>query len=364
MNRIGRTFLSAFMNLTYQFSESSRLDPNSFVTDPPVDAALIRTGDTSARLEWTWDADSVEIYDADTATPRMTVSQGKSVQIDGLDPMRRHLFALHFRGGAHDGERLYAAERVIPLASAINLRDIGGYRTEDGKHTRWGVVYRSGELARMTAADQRYLRDALKIRLVCDFRSREELVLRPDPDFGARLEHLPVGDPQTQEAGVRSVFRSLLLGQARTARAAFGQSYFGLIDEAADTFGAAIARTADRDALPLLIHCTAGKDRTGITSALLLSLLGVPDATIVADYSLTNRAFADILGVTGANPAIQRAGIPVKALTPIIIAEPLWIEAALAHVREKYGSVEGYLRDAAGVTDAQIAAIRANLLTA
>jgi protein-tyrosine phosphatase len=136
-----------------------------------------------------------------------------------------------------------------------------------------------------------------------------------------------------------------------------------MIGENAQVFGAIFRRLADPDNLPALIRCTAGKDRTGVAIALLLIALGVPEDTVVADYSLSNLYFQDFQAF--ARQAIRPLGVfgvTIQDLQPLFLAAPDTLRRCLETVRSRYGSVHAYLRDYAGVDDATLKRVRANLI--
>jgi protein-tyrosine phosphatase len=121
---------------------------------------------------------------------------------------------------------------------------------------------------------------------------------------------------------------------------------------------------ADPASLPLLLHCTAGKDRTGIAVAFLYVLLGVPEDVIVADYTLTNLHYDRILRVAREDvKRLRSVGITADELRPLMSADARYLRALFDHVRARHGSVEAYLREAAGVGPDMAQELRANLLT-
>lgn len=346
--------------------------PDNLITEPDVDLSAVRINSDSYRLTWFSSARVASVYastepDAfDHATPTARVTEQNSVIITGLTgltPNKRHYFEVHFDGAALDGTRLVAAERIIPLEGAANFRDIGGYATADGRHTRWGRVYRSGALHGLTMADQAYLRE-LGIRLVCDLRSPDEV--RDDPDAlprNAKIEyaHLPV-QTEMDTSRLRQL-RVLLFNQQEMPELLRYTYKKVMIDGNAELFGAIFRRLAQADNLPTIIHCTAGKDRAGLAAALLLSALGVPDEVVVADYTLSNYAFASFRQyATKVVKPFTFFGITGDDLYPLLIADAQNLQDTLAYLRLNHGSVRDYLKNMAGIDEPIMTQLEANLL--
>lgn len=256
--------------------------------------------------------------------------------------------------GSHDG-----GERFLHVADVVNFRDIGGYHTADGRTVKRGRVYRSGKLDVMTGEGRATL-GAMGVKLVCDLRStREAQAATYDLPDGVRRHALPVH----MQADHREQLRAILFNPD-ALRDILTDIYRELIIDAnPSVFGTIINYVADADNLPLLIHCTAGKDRTGIATALILSLLGVPDEAIIADYTLSNRHYEDYHAFTvNAIGRFRLLGITPDDVWPLLVARADTMRATLDHIRDRYGSVEAYVRDYAGVPQANIDALRANLL--
>lgn len=336
--------------------------PEALISEPLVDAWVL-PADDGYTLHWRPHATTVTISASPTPQPE-TAAPPLAVVDDGRQSVTlstpfagRPFFTLYFSGGELDGQTIVTSLREIPLQDAVNFRDIGGYRTLDGHETRWGLVYRAGQLSGLGEADLATLA-GLKLSLVCDLRTPEETTEAPDalPD-GVHYRHIPV---QTRSSR-RLQAQSLLI--TRRMDDFMRRVYTEVaIDQNAAVIGAIFRHIADGD-LPLAYHCTAGKDRTGITTALLLALLGVPDETIQADYSLSNRYFAvyQAIGEAAVTP-FKRFGITLETLQPVFVANPVMIAATLDHVRSTYGGVETYLVRQAGLTAAQLDRIRERLL--
>ena len=257
-----------------------------------------------------------------------------------------------------DGRRHLIAERELPLAGGVNFRDVGGYHTTDGRVVRWGRVFRAGSLAGLTDEDVACL-GRLGLRLSCDLRSWEEMIARPDRlPPGAVARHTAVA---TEVGPVRRVIA--LFRKRHRIQELLQDAYTVMLDQNGPLFAGIIRAAADPANLPLVIHCTAGKDRTGLAVALLLLTLGVPEETVIADYTLSNRAF-DLLSerMRSEMEPLYRLGFDEAQLRPFLLAEARTLTGALAHLRRRYGSVDWYLLRS-GLDEATLEQARETLLT-
>jgi protein-tyrosine phosphatase len=258
------------------------------------------------------------------------------------------------------------AELSLGLANAANARDLGGYPTADGRRVRRGLLYRANALNRLTEADV----DAVgRLGLAClvDFRHETEIEFvgvnrLPAPPPG-RLVALPLFDP---DHDVFLTVGTLLngTGDAARGRAALANTadtmielyrWFVTAPSARETFTEALRLIASPGALPLLYHCTAGKDRTGWLSVLVLSALGVDREHVIADYLRTNdlnaRGTAYILETVG-----DRLDDPT-VLLPLLEARPEYLDAAFAEV-DRRGGMDTYLRTGLGLDESVLTALR------
>ncbi len=243
-------------------------------------------------------------------------------------------------------ERAGVAAAAVDLVGAKNFRDIGGYATADGHTVRTGVVYRSAKLSNLTDDDLQRL-VALGITLDVDLRNVVERYEEPDRmPAGVRYQ---VADVVSLEHGLRFHDNAAVTLVKALAAGLFngsdnlGQSigYPFMVDfvGADHAFGDLLRAIAGNGSGAVVFHCSAGKDRTGWGTAVLLTLLGVPRATVEADFLLSN----ELLG----NP---------KAV------ELSWLRAAFYEVDHLYGSMDAYARQGLGLDDATLAALRARLL--
>jgi len=255
------------------------------------------------------------------------------------------------QGSAPAAGPRYAREmqRVIDLAGCLNFRDLGGYPAGDGRTIRWQQVYRSDALHHLTAADVARVRDELRIAEVIDLRSSAELRSEGRgalADEAIGFHHLPLFD------GL----------QARPENwpeiATLADRYFLLAEIAQAPIARLITILAGANG-PVVYHCAAGKDRTGVVSAVLLGLLGVRDEVIVADYAASQENLEAIIERLMAAKGYRTM---LDALPPDTLhAEAETMVTFLERVRERYGSMRGYAR-AAGIADALVDRLTERLL--
>ncbi len=265
------------------------------------------------------------------------------VKITGLDPASRHYF--HVRD--EDGNRFMTAERRVPLEGAVNFRDIGGYKTIDGREVKWGKVFRSDGLARLTEQDHQTMMQ-MGIERIFDFRTKAEVAEAPDklPDDGSIVHvNLPVthGKFDFVDAMTR-----LKKGDSSWLTPDFMvNGYIRNIEDYAMIWGEVINCVADPEGPAILFHCTGGKDRTGTCAALILLMLGVDEETVVKDHQLSNTYIAGML--SGINKLIASYGVDPDKLVPYLTAPLDCIHALINHIRNNYGSASEYLAAKAGV---------------
>jgi protein-tyrosine phosphatase len=251
----------------------------------------------------------------------------------------------------------------VPLEGALNFRDLGGYSGRDGRTVRWERVFRSDALHALTERDVAVVAE-LGLRSVFDLRWSHERERQPTAiptSHGHRSVHLMVGeDPDLTNS--RELLDQILDGSLPEADDAFvAQMYVDMLRDGALTFGRLLTHLAEDDWLPALFHCTAGKDRTGIAAALLLSVLGVDDGVIVDDYELST-LYRSNKRIEELRPAIEAAGVDVEKVRPFLSARRPVMEATLRHLRDDHGGVEAYLTGPAGVPAATLDRLRDLLL--
>ena len=256
---------------------------------------------------------------------------------------------------------------VIASAHLANLRDIGGRPTADGRIVRRGVAYRSAELRSPAIAHDPVIA-GLGLRTVVDLRTQAEAEAVPDVlpagTRGVRADVLAAG-PQTPAADLSSLLRRP--EQVAAALAALDpasrmrETYIDLVigDAAREGYAALLREVADPAAGPVLYHCTAGKDRTGWGTTVLLLAAGVDEAGVREEYLAVNptvRAMYEPLlrqfAAVGGDPAI---------LVPLLEVREEYLDVALGALKEHFGSFDVYLRDGLGLTDDEVGALHASL---
>lgn len=257
------------------------------------------------------------------------------------------------------------------LIGAPNARDLGGLVGADGRRVRAGRLIRTPALGRLIDEDLPVLAK-LQPACVIDLRDHSEIAVAP-PDRlvgDPRVVHLPVHDPAhpvfTYVSAVLlghdlDVYAQLALEGTPAAMAAIYR-WFVTGESARDGFAAAVRLTAETENLPLLFHCSAGKDRTGWLAVILLTALGVDPASVRDDYLRTNELTESLQQVILSAMASRQPGLDVDAVRPVLQVRPEYLDAAYDEVARVHGSFEAYLRDGLGVTDEIIAVLRAQLL--
>lgn len=258
-----------------------------------------------------------------------------------------------------DGATHVIGERVLPLAQASNFRDIGGYVTKDGRSVRWGKAYRSGAMPLLTQDDYALV-DQLGLGTVIDLRTLDEREVTPnqvDDRTGALFVANDYG-MKTLMSGVRANSENM---------------YGGMEKLLAPQYRALFKRLIAEDGA-VLYHCSAGQDRTGIATALVYDVLGVDRQTILEDYHLST----DLRRLQWEMPEINPEDFPGNFIVQYYVAsaakgktkaEPLYSAGGASHLAQfftyldqQYGGSEAYVKQVLGLTDAEIARLRAVML--
>jgi protein-tyrosine phosphatase len=257
--------------------------------------------------------------------------------------------------------------RVLPLAGGCNFRDCGGYATTEGARVRWGRLYRSG-LMRGFAPEATAAVATLGLRAVCDLRRNAERARDPNPDFGPQVRRFEWDTGQEASSILDRDFTGA--DAAARAQARMLRMYARMPFELQPRFAGVFAALAHAASGATIVHCTAGKDRTGVAIALVLTMLGVPRDVVVEDYALTNHAVdlrAQLLGHKAAGAGLAAnadplLALPQDALDVVLAAHPDYLLASLDAIDARHGSVEAYVLDELAVPVQTIEQLRATLL--
>jgi protein-tyrosine phosphatase len=240
--------------------------------------------------------------------------------------------------------------RHLNLEGASNFRDLGGYHARDGRIVRWRQIFRSNHLGHLTEADIEVLR-GLGVRSAFDFRGTEERVAAMCGIAGIAVHSLPI-EP-TVVAALRARRADGAALSSEDALEVMRDSYRNYVRHNTHSYRTLFTHLLE-DRAPLVIHCTAGKDRTGFACALILHALGVPDDVIAEDYLLTNRFYR--------RDPTASSDLPDEVRQALASVEASFLGAAFEAIGAEYGDLEIYFSDGLGVGADQRAKLKARYL--
>jgi protein-tyrosine phosphatase len=247
------------------------------------------------------------------------------------------------------------ANRRLPFSGAKNFRDLGGYKTVDGRTVRRGLLYRSDRLHKLTDEDLKFL-SALSLERIIDFRAEQESQREPDRLPAGTEIHLvaiPISDSSTtiwidsRDEMVKSLKN---IDPARSMIATNVELATRFTPEMRQFMGELL----NSNGRPLLFHCTAGKDRTGFAAAISLRMLGVPHETVVEDYLLTNQYFFSAYKWSLVLMQLLRGKRFVDNVKGFMMAHPSYLSAAFEAIDREHGSFENYARDGLGLAERDV----------
>lgn len=244
-------------------------------------------------------------------------------------------------------------KRLVKLEAVHNFRDLGGYPTSGGRATKWQMLFRADGLYRLTPQDAQHVID-LGVRTVIDLRTTNEVTSRgtfPAHEFPVNFHHLPIIDAtwnETETPEIEDTVEFLVW------------AYREMIEKASPKFADAINLLGSQDVFPAVFHCAAGKDRTGLLAAFILSLLGVSDEIICADYGKTADGMRRLIAwakVHQPQLADSYANMPAR----FAASDPEAMAVILADLQSKHTTVENFVREI-GVSQKTIESLRNSLL--
>ena len=236
---------------------------------------------------------------------------------------------------------------AVPLEGASNLRDLGGWPVADGRRLRRGLIYRSATLANLTEADQARVA-GLGIRTVCDLRGVKESEAKPSrlPPSAERV-HFPI------EPSVGASLRDLLLREESTGEdvvSLLRRAYIDYLARFIDVYRGLFGLLLEPGRQAVLFHCSAGKDRTGVGAALVLTALGATRATVLADYQATDRIWRRDHSLP--------EGTPAPLANALLSTHPELLEETLDRAIAAHGGLPLLLEQGLGLDAARLQALR------
>ena len=245
--------------------------------------------------------------------------------------------------------------RLLPMDGSHNTRELGGYKTTDGKSVKWGMLFRSDKLSDISETDQQYLQN-LGIKKIVDFRSEDEKIEDPNiiPD-GIKYIEMPINVDGAMRSKIEAVLKGETDKEVKSflidANKEFVNDYTGVYEDF-------LRGLIDEDA-PTLFHCTAGKDRAGFAAAITLIALGVSREDVINDYMKTNAFTKErIEEILNQIELMSLYQADAEILRPLIGVEKIYIETAFETAEEQYGSLENFIRVGLNISDEDIQKLR------
>ena len=264
---------------------------------------------------------------------------------------------LHKNNSALQGEE----NRLLPMDGSYNTRELGGYKTLDGKSVKWGVLFRSDKLSDISEADQNYLVN-LGIKKIVDFRSKSEK--NEDPDrIPQDIDYVEM--PIEVDGAMRTKIEAILKGETdRDVKSFLIEANEEFINNYSHIYSRFLKGLA-REQKPTLFHCTAGKDRAGFAAAITLIAIGVSKEDAIEDYMKTNEYTADrIEDMISKIELMSLYQTDGEILRPLLGVEREYLETALKTAEDQYGSIEKYIREGLEISEEEIQKLKSFLLEA
>ena len=253
-------------------------------------------------------------------------------------------------------ENLREDYRKLPFTGAHNFRDLGGYKTEDGRRIKWGKIYRSDNLHSLTDEDVKYL-SRLNIKSVVDFRSDEERESEPDrltPGMTQVLLPIKFQPKELDDETLKNLMENLTFGTLDSSNLLVDFNIV-IVKDFADEYKKFFRHVIENNAEPIVFHCTAGKDRAGFASAMILTVLGVPREKVIEDYLLTNTYVKDHVDSEMLEIELKtffRAD--TDNLRKINLVAERYIQAAFDTIDSEWGGMDNYISTALSLTEEDI----------
>ena len=281
-------------------------------------------------------------------------------QLSGSDEDSVHIVTENFRAKFNEN-----GNRLLAISGTKNFRDLGGYKTTDGRTTKWDMLYRSDNLAHLDEVGMEAF-EALGIRAITDLRSGPERIQEPNriPASypGPVYNVLPINE---RPVDIRVLGRKIAMGSItdEDINDLLDHRKFITNDEHRAYWGQWLRDLAGDTATPHLFHCTSGKDRTGFGASIFLLTMGVPEETVKADFLLSNAVLSDyndarIIEIDDRIPG----NIDEELFRKILGVSESTIDLSFAEMKTQFGSIDGFIRDGLGVDDVTRAKLQTKFL--
>jgi protein-tyrosine phosphatase len=258
------------------------------------------------------------------------------------------------------------AHRLLNFEGIDNFRDLGGYPSTDGRQIKWGVLYRSATLAESSKADLHGL-EQLKLATLVDFRSAAEKEAEPNhlPDpTGFKVVEIPTLD-EGNKAMVEEIMARIESGNfdGFDPNAKMLEANRQFASTFTPQFRQFVHTVLEANGAPIVWHCSAGKDRTGFAAAILLRILGVPQDVVMQDYMASSQRALDARSSQLLLLRVFKGEEAADNLAVLLGVEEAWLNAAFEQIDLSWGSFDNYVRDGLGLTETDVAQLRATLLS-
>lgn len=310
---------------------------------PEIKTLCLRDGIGNYQIKWEiapqiegtlkmYVSDSPEEFDEQSPAVYAPIHDGVATYITN-DNVTRKYFRLLFN---NEYSQVVGARSMV-MDNVQNLRDLGGYSAHDKRMTRWGKLFRSGQLSSLSSWDSIRL-DKLGLKTIIDLRTEAEIEREPIRYNRARVVNIPIFNQSLADVPSRITSGMMRKGDAVICMQDFYLQM--IVDRNRKQLAQIFDLMADPDNYPLLFNCTLGKDRTGMVAALLLTALGVPEETVRQDYMLSNE-FINLEQL--AHLASGLSTHAQESITVIVSAHEDYLDLAFSKMRKEYGSVDKYL---------------------